>query len=88
MKYVFTLAALAAIASAGPVVKRQSADITNGLLTFFECPTITQLTFSSRILNYALTLEHLEDKLYREGLANYTKDDSSRLVSPTHSTTT
>ena len=27
------------------------------------------------ILNYALTLEHLEDKFYREGLANFTESD-------------
>lgn len=27
------------------------------------------------ILNYALTLEHLEDKFYREGLKNYTHND-------------
>ena len=27
----------------------------------------------AQILNYALTLEHLEDKFYREGLANFTE---------------
>lgn len=56
MKYSFTLAALAALATASPVVKR----------AYFT---------DVDILNYALTLEHLEDKFYREGLANYTQAD-------------
>jgi len=49
----FSVAALAAIASAAPA-KRQQAAITD-----------------ADILNYALTLEHLEDTFYREGLAKY-----------------
>lgn len=28
-----------------------------------------------QILNYALTLEHLEDTFYRQGLANFTHED-------------
>lgn len=57
MNYVFSVAAIAVLACAGPLSKRQAA---NG---------VTDVG----ILNYALTLEHLEDKFYREGLANFTQ---------------
>jgi hypothetical protein len=58
MKFSTTaVAAFAVLATASPVVKRQSA------------PT------DADILNYALTLEHLEDKFYREGLANFSVSD-------------
>ncbi|KAI6717179.1 hypothetical protein PZA11_001719 [Diplocarpon coronariae] len=60
MKYAFSIAALAAIATANPVITRRQAEA-----------AITDVG----ILNYALTLEHLEDKFYREGLANYTQED-------------
>lgn len=36
-----------------------------------QAPAITDV----QILNYALTLEHLEDKFYREGIANYSQQD-------------
>ncbi|EHL00801.1 putative protein rds1 [Glarea lozoyensis 74030] len=39
-------------------------------------PVVTKRDITDiEILNYALTLEHLEDKFYREGLANYTQAD-------------
>jgi hypothetical protein len=61
MKYSISIAALAAagMASAGPILKTRQA----------------QGVTDVEILNYALTLEHLEDKFYREGLANYTQAD-------------
>jgi len=54
MRYALSVAALAAVASATPVAKRQA---------------ITD----ADILNYALTLEHLESTFYRQGLQNFTQ---------------
>ncbi|KAL9004011.1 MAG: hypothetical protein Q9188_003152 [Gyalolechia gomerana] len=60
----FSLAALAAVAVAAPAK--------NNLLALRQAaPEITD----ADILNYALTLEHLEDKFYREGLVNFTQAD-------------
>jgi len=61
MKYSLSIVALAAASavSAGPIVAKRQA------------AAITD----ADILNYALTLEHLEDKFYREALANYTQAD-------------
>ena len=44
------------------------------LLVCFIFEEVTNFP-SADILNYALTLEHLEDKFYREGLARFTLED-------------
>jgi hypothetical protein len=69
MKYSFTLAALAAASSV----------IAGPVIK--RAAGITDVD----ILNYALTLEHLEDKFYREGLANYTQADFVAAGFPTPS---
>lgn len=58
---VFVLALEAVYSLASPVVKKANYDPLPG--------------GDIDILNYALTLEYLERKYYREGLANYTEAD-------------
>lgn len=55
---IAAIVAAASVASAGPVLRRQAATVTD-----------------VDILNYALTLEHLEDKFYRDGIAKFTQGD-------------
>ncbi|TVY94453.1 Protein rds1 [Lachnellula willkommii] len=60
MKYAVSVAALAA-----------AGMVSAGPIATRQSSTDIDVT----ILNYALTLEHLEDKFYREGLANYSQAD-------------
>lgn len=64
MKLALSVAALAAVASAAPWPRRSNLKAIRQ-----AAPEITD----ADILNYALTLEHLEDKFYREGLSNFTE---------------
>ena len=52
-------------------VQNQSPNVYRRDIIKRQAPAITD----ADILNYALTLEHLEDKFYREGLANYSESD-------------
>lgn len=61
-----TLAALLALAGSG-----HARPHTNSLKKRQTLATFNDVD----ILNYALTLEHLEDKFYREALANFTQAD-------------
>ncbi|OBT86596.1 hypothetical protein VE02_05100 [Pseudogymnoascus sp. 03VT05] len=59
MKFSQSIITLSAVASI----------VSAGPVTKKQAPAITD----SDILNYALTLEHLEDTFYRQGLANFTQ---------------
>lgn len=76
----FSQATIAAVVAAGfvsaaPTMEKR-AGITDG--TFDRpkhLPNYTANTETADILQYALTLEHLEDTFYRDGMAKYSEED-------------
>jgi hypothetical protein len=67
--------AIAAPAMAAPVEKRADT-ITDGEQAVNPAALKLSLTiYEADVLNYALTLEHLEDKFYREGLQKFHQSD-------------
>jgi len=61
MRYSFLAALVAGSASAMPALVKKAN---------YDAPSGGDIT----ILNYALTLEYLEREFYRQGIANYTKE--------------
>ncbi|KAI9838863.1 MAG: hypothetical protein M1819_004070 [Sarea resinae] len=78
MKLLLLLAASAGLSSAAVLkqIRDESPAPSRMLRRQYVAPT-TNLT-DGDILNYALTLEHLEDTFYRTGLANFTEADFTK----------
>lgn len=62
------------LAHANPMAKRGLSD---GIFPILHpiVRSLLTLSYAGDVLNYALTLEHLEATFYEEGLKNYTMED-------------